>query len=303
MQLRHIGVLLRVTLYRRAAELSFRGIDFCKLPREVMKDIYQDFNNIRGEMAKRLAALFAFLRPALTPSENSDPLNLALYADPAYWLYGLLSFCAKVCESKTAEVNGIPALRAKDERSTPTIEATARTLALMQTVVVSFGRNQSLGKPDLPIHHLHVYFPVQLAPKLVERMGKLKYRIPRVFVVAGYVDDTTIVGHQADSTWVEEVFKNIRKWKSAGIVMDMHNCWQVGFSNKALTEDTLHKVDEVWNHVTPIHEEGQATCSAALQRVPSYARHFVLRHGDHCIQMPQRLFRDYQPKGTHYSAA
>ena len=111
-------------------------------------------------------------------------------------------------------------------------------------------------------------------------------RIPQVVVVAGYVDDTTIVGHQADSRWVEEVFQNIRKWKSAGIVMDMHHCWQVGFSSKGLIEDTLHKADEVWCHVTPIHEEGQATCSAALQRVPSYARHFVLTHGDHCIHMP-----------------
>ena len=111
-------------------------------------------------------------------------------------------------------------------------------------------------------------------------------RIPQVIVVAGYVDDTTIVGHQTDSKWVEEVFQNIRKWKSAGIVMDTHHCWQVGFSNKALTEGTLHKIDDVWCHVTPIHEEGQATCSAALQQVPSYARHFVLRHGDHCIQLP-----------------
>ena len=38
-QLRHIGVLLTVTLYRRLAEFSFRGVDFCKLPREVMKYI------------------------------------------------------------------------------------------------------------------------------------------------------------------------------------------------------------------------------------------------------------------------
>ena len=111
-------------------------------------------------------------------------------------------------------------------------------------------------------------------------------RIAQVIVVAGYVDDTTIVGHRTDSKWVEEVFQNIRKWKSAGIVMDTHQCWQVGFSNKALTEGTLRKIDDVWCHVTPIHEEGQATCSAALQQVPSYARHFVLRHGDHCIQLP-----------------
>ena len=100
-------------------------------------------------------------------------------------------------------------------------------------------------------------------------------RIPQVIVDAGYVDGTTIVGHQTNSTWVEEVFQNIRKWKSAGIVMDMHHCWQVVFSSKALTEGTLRKVDDVWCHVTPIHEEGQATCSAALQRVPSYARHLM----------------------------
>ena len=31
------------------------------------------------------------------------------------WLHGLLSFCAKTCESKTVEVGGIPAFRAKEE--------------------------------------------------------------------------------------------------------------------------------------------------------------------------------------------
>ena len=45
----------------------------------------------------------------------------------------------------------------------------------MQTVVMSFGRNQNLGRPDLPIHHLHVYFPVQLVHKLIERMKALHF--------------------------------------------------------------------------------------------------------------------------------
>ena len=101
------------------------------------------------------------------------------------------------------------------------------------------------------------------------------------FVVAGCVDDTAIVGHQEDPQWIEEVFKYVRAWKTAGIVMDIHDCWQVGFS----TENTLLEVADVWNHVTPLHEKGQATCSADLQLVPSYARHFVLRRGDHCIHM------------------
>ena len=110
-------------------------------------------------------------------------------------------------------------------------------------------------------------------------------QIPQVLVVAGYVDDTTIVGRQTDPNWVREVFQNIKKWKSAGIVMDTHHCWQVGFSSRALDENILHRVEDVWGHVTPIHESGQATCSAALQHVPGYARRFVLRHGDHCIHM------------------
>ena len=50
------------------------------------------------------------------------------------------------------------------------LRVTGRTLALMQTVVMSFGRNLSLGKPNLPIHHIHVYFPVQFVHKLVARM-------------------------------------------------------------------------------------------------------------------------------------
>ena len=169
-QLRHIGVLLRVTLYRRAAELNFRGVDFRHLPREVMRSICNDFNHIGGELARRLASLFAFLKPASGTDTHADRLGLSLYAEPAYWLYGLLSFCAKACESKIEEANGAPVLRAKDEGGAPDTEATGRTLALMQTVVMSFGRNQSLGKPDLPIHHLRVYFPVQLVHKLVERM-------------------------------------------------------------------------------------------------------------------------------------
>ena len=41
----------------------------------------------------------------------------------------------------------------------------------------------------------------------------------------------------------------------------------------------------------------QATCSAALQRVPSYARRFVLRHGDHCIQMPSEAIPRLSTEG------
>ena len=114
-----------------------------------MKDICHDFDKICGEMAKRLASLFAFLKPASTGTTHSDPMGLSLYADPGYWLYGLLSFCAKACESKTAEANGAPALRTKDERGTPALEPNSKTLSLMQTVVMSFPQSK-LGQTGSP---------------------------------------------------------------------------------------------------------------------------------------------------------
>ena len=52
---RHIGVLLRVTLNRRLAELSFRGVEFQHLPREVIKHTREDFDAICGAMAAQLA--------------------------------------------------------------------------------------------------------------------------------------------------------------------------------------------------------------------------------------------------------
>ena len=49
--MRHVSVLLRVTLYRRLAELSFCGIAFTELPREVVRQVHQDFNGVCGAMA------------------------------------------------------------------------------------------------------------------------------------------------------------------------------------------------------------------------------------------------------------
>ena len=175
---RHIGVLLRVTLNRRLAELSFRGVEFRHLPREVIKHTTEDFDAICGAMAAQLAALFAFLRPSEEKSQKTAQAELALYADPTYWLYGLLSFCAKSCEAKTAEAGGEPDFRTSKERkqdsSAPALEPTRNSLALMQTVVMSFARGLYLGKPELPIDHVHVYFPVQIVHKVIAQCKALK---------------------------------------------------------------------------------------------------------------------------------
>ena len=101
------------------------------------------------ELARRLASPFAFLKPASNTDTKADR-GLSLCAELAYWLYGLSSFCAKACESKIEEANGASVLRAKDEGGAPDTEATGRTLALMQTVVMSFGRNQSQASRTFP---------------------------------------------------------------------------------------------------------------------------------------------------------
>ena len=177
---RHIGVLLRVTLNRRLAELSFRGVAFPDLPREVIKHTIEDFDAICGAMAAQLAALFEFLRPGEEKTHKADQDELALYAEPTYWLYGLLSFCAKSCEAKTAEAGGAPDFRTSKERkqdnSAPALEPTRNSLALMQTVVMSFARGLYLGKPELPIDHVHIYFPAQIVHKVIAQCKALKLK-------------------------------------------------------------------------------------------------------------------------------
>ena len=73
--MRHISVLLRVTLHRRPAELSFRKIDFTNLPREVVRHARQDFDNVCGAMAAQLAALFAFLKSSQTEESTCEARN------------------------------------------------------------------------------------------------------------------------------------------------------------------------------------------------------------------------------------
>ena len=180
--MRHINVLLRVTLHRRLAELSFRGWDFRLIPREVVKHVKEDFDTICGAMATQLAALFAFLKPSKDVQPMTGQEDVALYADPAYWLYGLLSFCAKSCEAKTTEAGGEPDFRTSKERkqdsTSPALEPTRNSLALMQTVVMSFARGLYLGKPELPIDHVHIYFPARMVHKVVSHCEALRLGEP-----------------------------------------------------------------------------------------------------------------------------
>ena len=73
---RHVSVLLRGTLLRHLAELSFQGVAFTELPREVVRDVRRDFDGVCGAVADQLASLFVFLKPDQPESAHSDPLSL-----------------------------------------------------------------------------------------------------------------------------------------------------------------------------------------------------------------------------------
>ena len=136
-----------------------------------MRNIVYDFNNIGGELARRLASLFAFLKPDPSAGTQADTLGLALYADPAYWLYGLLSYCAKACESKIEEANGDPSMESKRGGRHATRHRSHRqnlgAYANSCNVLWPQSKPRQAGPP---IHHIHVYFPVHFVHKLVARM-------------------------------------------------------------------------------------------------------------------------------------
>lgn len=55
--------------------------------------------------------------------------------------------------------------------------------------------------------------------------------IPRVSLVSGYIDDTSLVGEISPTfEWLTQTMAFIKSWATAGICMDTHKCWQVGFA-------------------------------------------------------------------------
>ena len=71
-------------------------------------------------------------------------------------------------------------------------------------------------------------------------------RIPQCILVAGYVDDTTIVGEaHSNFNWISQILQACSSWASAGFRIDMHGCWHIGYcpdylenQNQLLTIDT-----------------------------------------------------------------
>ena len=102
----------------------------------------------------------------------SSHKQLALYASPRFWQYGLLAFIARRCSFDNQHRDqGAGAAQTGEGKSQTTKEKDVDTLTFMRTVIMSFVRGMEYGEQTLPTNDLFVYLPVQILPDLVEQQG------------------------------------------------------------------------------------------------------------------------------------
>ena len=99
--------------------------------------------------------------------------QLALYANPRFWQYGLLAFIARCCSFDNQHRHQGPGTAQVEEgKSQTTKEKDVDALTFMRTVIMSFVRGMEHGEQTLPTNDLFVYLPVQILPDLVVAMER-----------------------------------------------------------------------------------------------------------------------------------
>ena len=115
---RQVNRYVRTVVWRRVAELGFRGTHFRQIPEQVNADLVGDLLVVSNALAAPLANSFAFLAQGHPQCTFVDKAHLALNANPQFWQYGLLAFCSVFCASninqlrRTAEAKADPAKQA-----------------------------------------------------------------------------------------------------------------------------------------------------------------------------------------------
>ena len=93
---KQINRLVRTFLWRRVAEKALHGSSFGDIPEEINQAYIGDLHRISEAFAAPLANLFTFVKSG-HPACPFTPKQLALYASPRFWQYGLLAFIARCC--------------------------------------------------------------------------------------------------------------------------------------------------------------------------------------------------------------
>ena len=168
---KQINRLVRTFLWRRVTEQALHGSSFVDIPDEINQDYIGDLLRISEAFAAPLSNLFAFVKSGHPACPFITHKQLALYANPRFWQYGLLAFIARCCSfDNQHRQQGPGPANGEEEKSQTTKEKDVDALTFMRTVLMSFVRGMEHGEQTLPTNDLFVYLPVQILSDLVVAM-------------------------------------------------------------------------------------------------------------------------------------
>ena len=146
---------------------------FVDIPDEINQAYIGDLLRISEAFAAPLSNLFAFVKSGHPACPFITHKQLALYANPRFWQYGLLAFIARCCSFDNQHRHQGPGTAQVEEgKSQTTKEKDVDALTFMRTVLMSFVRGMEHGEQTLPTNDLFVYLPVQILPDLVVAMER-----------------------------------------------------------------------------------------------------------------------------------
>ena len=168
---KQINRLVRTFLWRRVTEQALHGSSFVDIPDEINQDYIGDLLRISEAFAAPLSNLFAFVKSGHPACPFITHKQLALYANPRFWQYGLLAFIARRCSfDNQHRQQGPGPANGEEGKSQTTKEKDVGALTFMRTVLMSFVRGMEHGEQTLPTNDLFVYLPVQILSDLVVAM-------------------------------------------------------------------------------------------------------------------------------------
>ena len=170
---KQINRLVRTFLWRRVTEQALHGSSFVDIPDEINQAYIGDLLRISEAFAAPLSNLFTFVKSGHPACPFITHKQLALYANPRFWQYGLLAFIARCCSFDNQHRHqGTGTAQAEEGKPQKTKEKDVDALTFMQTIIMSFVRGMEHGEQRLPTNDLFVYLPVQILPDLVVAMER-----------------------------------------------------------------------------------------------------------------------------------
>ena len=168
-------------------EQALHGSSFIDIPDQINQAYIGDLLLISEAFAAPLSNLFAVVKNGHSACSFITQKQLALYASPRFWQYGLLAFIARCCSFDNQHRDqGTGAAQTGEGKSQTTKEKDVDALTFMRTVVMSFVRGMEYGEQTLPTNDLFVYLPVQILPDLVTAMEQQGFKPAEVKGGSGY---------------------------------------------------------------------------------------------------------------------